>query len=120
MGKVRRLRQKYHLACQKSEPEPKPTPIVPVVHSEPGQPVVPIRLSDKSNLFAGVTISLSDLKQSLQPPCREILGSVCEAPVVGSQATSTLKHVAKKEKRLVRREALLRSKNCNHKPFLKY
>jgi len=108
MGKVRRLRQKYHLACQKSEVTSKLTPIVPVVQSVPGQPDVPVKLSDESNLFAGVTISLSDLKQTLLPPSQELLGSVSEASVVGTQTNSSLKHVPKKEKRLVRREALLR------------
>lgn len=105
MGKVRRLRKKYHLACQKSEPTS--TDVVPVVESIPGRKEVPVI---DSNIFAGLTISLSDLQQTLLPPSSApVLGTVSEASVIGSQIEKSTKHVSKKDKRFARREALLRS-----------
>ncbi|KAJ1523332.1 hypothetical protein ONE63_001203 [Megalurothrips usitatus] len=115
MGKVRRLRQKYHLACQKSgatDTDLTTTPVVPVFKSVPGQVEVPVKCSNDSNIFAGVTISVSDLNQTLLPPPKQatqVLGSVSEASVAGSsRAAKATKHIPKKEKRLARREMLLR------------
>ena len=123
MGKVRRLRQKYHQSCQKSEKQPTTspsTPIAPVVFSVPGEPVPPIKLPTDSNLFAGVKISLSDLKQSLLPPSREILGSTSlEATVVSSKIKKDLKHLPKKEKRRYVRESLLERLGAVRKPAAK-
>lgn len=115
MGKVRRLRKKFHLACQKSQSDQVATPVVPVVSSIPGQTEVPVKLSSDSNIFAGITISFSDLQQKLPPPT-PVLGTVSEPSVSGDQTSkstnqSNTRHVPKKEKRLARREALLRSKS---------
>ncbi|XP_026277330.1 uncharacterized protein LOC113205791 [Frankliniella occidentalis] len=111
MGKVRRLRKKYHLACQKADnaETDSSTPIVPVVQSVPGRLEVPVKLNSDANIFAGLTISLSDLKQTLLPqPTTAVLGSVSEASVVGSQKAQSKKPALKKDRRLVRREELLK------------
>ncbi|XP_034232549.1 uncharacterized protein LOC117640290 [Thrips palmi] len=113
MGKVRKLRKKYHLACQKAAAaESNDTPVVPVVQSVPGQAELPVKLSTDSNIFAGITISFADLKQTLLPPSTQPLdvplGTVSEPSVVGSLFKKNLKHVSKKDKIIARREALLR------------
>ncbi|KAK3907693.1 Vesicle-associated membrane protein-associated protein C16G5.05c [Frankliniella fusca] len=114
MGKVRRLRKKYHLACQREETAKTETstPILPVVQSLPerlGPVEVPLILDKGSNIFSGITISLSDLKQTLVPPTTRttVLGSVSEASVVESARTDKNKPRRKKDFLADRRKKLL-------------
>lgn len=117
MGKVRKLRKKYHLACQKSATatQENDTAVVPVVESVPGKAELPVKLSSDANIFAGITISFSDLQQTLLPPTTKPLnvplGTVSEPSVIESLSKKgwSRKHVTKKDKILARRERLLKS-----------
>lgn len=114
MGKVRKLRKKYHLACQKAAAtaENEDTPVVPVVKSIPGRVELPVTLNTDANIFSGLTISFDKLQKSLLPhlsnPPDVPLGTISEPSVAGTLKKKGLKGVSKKDKIIARREALLR------------
>jgi hypothetical protein len=102
MGKLRRERQKYHLLKVKSSNNASATPTENYDSSIQQPPEALTLLSVPENPFAGIDISVDNLKQSLKDSdVRSLISkkSICPGSVI-----------SKKKKKKLRHEAFLRSK----------
>ncbi|XP_069698769.1 uncharacterized protein [Periplaneta americana] len=95
MGKVRRQRQKYHLPRTDA-----PAASNDSVQNEEQSPEIPTELIVPENVFAGIDISLDNLKQSLKD---------CDVRSVVSQKILPAGNtISKKEKRRLRHELFVK------------
>lgn len=102
MGKQRRERQKYHLSRTKSTNDAVATATEsPESNEKPSQETSTF-LPVPENLFAGIDISIDNLKQSLKDS--DIRS------VISKKSISAGNVISKKEKRKLRHEAFLKSK----------
>jgi hypothetical protein len=102
MGKQRRERQKYHLPRMKSTKDAVAAATQNCESEEKPSPQASTLLPVPENLFAGIDISVDNLKQSLKDS--DIIS------VVSSRSHHARNVLSKKEKRKLRHEAFLRSK----------
>jgi hypothetical protein len=106
MGKLRRERQKYHLSKVKSANDASATAPENYGTSKKHSPEIVTLLSVPENPFAGIDISVDNLKQSLKDSdVRSVTSkkSLCAGSVI-----------SKKEKKRLRHEAFLRSKTIEN------
>jgi hypothetical protein len=102
MGKQRRERQKYHLSKVKSRNDAVTTATENCESNEKPSPETSTLLPVPENLFAGIDISLDNLKQSLNDS--DIRS------VISKKSLSAGNVISKKEKKKLRHEAFLKSK----------
>jgi hypothetical protein len=105
MGKLRRERHKYHLLRVKSTNDASATATENKESSEGQSPETSTLLPVPENLFAGVDISLDNLKQSLKDPDVR--------SVISKKSLSAGSVKSKKEKKKLRHEAFLKSKKTS-------
>ncbi|PSN41481.1 hypothetical protein C0J52_18149 [Blattella germanica] len=98
MGKIRRVRQKYHLAATKSTP---PTDAVAVQETELSIPEAPVTVSD--DIFSGIDILFNNLKKTLKDSDTRSVISNKTTKSTFSGAT-----ISKKDKRKLRHELFLK------------
>jgi hypothetical protein len=105
MGKLRRERHKYHLLKVKSTNDASATATEANAPSEGQSPENSALLPVPENVFAGVDISFDNLKQSLKDPDVR--------SVISKKSLSAGSVKSKKEKRKLRHEAFLKSKETS-------
>ncbi|XP_068247565.1 ribosome biogenesis protein SLX9 homolog [Palaemon carinicauda] len=108
MGKIKRIRQKYHTTLKK-ESGSEHQPSVEAASKQQLKPVIKANdaVSPKSdNLFAGIQINMEEVKTSFDPAAEDDFDKMSIAGALGAT-----KHegVTKKDRRMQRRKELLKT-----------